>query len=252
MFALPVFGQEWGNLSMTFYFDSSDVPLRKPVEVPGDPLCMPENLKPLSEALLVDPQTKGIENIVFYLDTKLSPLETTQIHPELREPTHSNVDLSIRDCVYSPHVFLLRVGQKLSLFNADRYGHNPNFLFFNNDLESRLQPPDYTIELSPKLSEKAPTPIRCNLHPWMQAYAVVLDHPYVGISDRNGHLEIKNLPTEKELTFRIWHESLAGQLSFLTIRGEKKGLNQNRLRIKISQGENDFGRIPLPPSGFLK
>jgi hypothetical protein len=252
MFASPVFSQQWGNLSMTFFFDSTDVPVRKPVEVTGDPLCMPENLKPLSEALLVDPQTRGIENVVFFLDSKLSSLETVQIHPDLREPARSTIELSIRDCVYSPHVFLLRVGQKLSLFNADRYGHNPNFLFFNNDLESRLQPPDYTIELSPKLSEKAPTPIRCNLHPWMQAYAVVLDHPYVGISDRQGRLEIKNLPVGKELTFRIWHESLVGQLSSLTIRGEKWALTQNRLRLKISQGENDFGRIPLPPTGFLK
>ncbi len=251
-FAINAKSDEWADLSMTFVYNATDVPARKPVELPADPLCMPESLKPLSEALLVDPESKGIQNIVLFLDTKLSPLEKSRYHPDLREAGESTVEFTIRDCQYSPHIVALRVGQKLSLTNNDRYGHNPNFLFFNNDLESRLQPPDQKLEISPNVGEKAPTPIRCNLHPWMQAYAVVLDHPYVGISDKEGRLKIEKLPVGKELTFRIWHESLSGPLSSLTIHQEMWPLTQNRIRLKIRPKGTDLGRISLPPAVFLK
>jgi hypothetical protein len=244
--------EEWADLNMTFFYDATDVPERKPVELPNDPLCMPESLKPLSEALLVDRESKGIQNIVVFLDTKISRLDRSHFHPDLREPVESTVEVSIVDCQYSPHVFALRVGQKISLKNNDRYGHNPNFLFFSNDLESRLQPPDQMLQISPSVGEKAPTPIRCNLHPWMQAYAVVLDHPYVGISDKVGHLKIEKLPVGKELTFRIWHESLFGSLPSLKIRGESRPLTQNRIRITVKPSGSDLGGIPLPPAVFLK
>ena len=250
--AINVQSDEWADLSMTFLYDSTDFPEQKPVDLPDDPLCMPESLKPLSEALLVDRESKGIQNIVVFLDTKLSPLDKSQLHPDLREPGESTVDFTMLDCQYSPHVFALRVGQKISLTNNDRYGHNPNFLFFNNDLESRLQPPEQKLEISANVGEKAPTPIRCNLHPWMQAYAVVLDHPYVGISDKKGHLKIEKLPVGKELTFRIWHESLAGSLASLSIQGKTRPLTQNRIRLKIGPSGSDLGRIPLPPTVFLK
>ena len=37
-------------------------------------------------------------------------------------------------------------------------------------------------------------PVRCNNHPWMQAFVNVSPNPFFAVSDENGHFEINGLP----------------------------------------------------------
>ena len=61
-----------------------------------------------------------------------------------------------------------------------------------------------------------PVKVACNIHPWMNAWLVVKDHPYMAVSDDNGKLEIKNLPAG-EWSFQIWQEK-AGYLREVAFR----------------------------------
>ncbi len=121
-----------------------------------------------------------------------------------------------------------------------------------NSPETRLLPPGEVIRIEPQFAERAPTPIQCNIHPWMKAFVMVADHPYVGIGSEHGEIEIRNLPVGKEIVFRVWHESFSGAIDSLTIRGREVKLEQNRLKIKIEPTGNDLGRVKLPPSAFGK
>ncbi|MEZ6125260.1 MAG: hypothetical protein R3C49_19095 [Planctomycetaceae bacterium] len=47
--------------------------------------------------------------------------------------------------------------------------------------------------------------MKCDFHPWMMAYWLVLDHPYAAATDAEGNFTISNLPVG-EHEFRIWHE----------------------------------------------
>jgi hypothetical protein len=37
-------------------------------------------------------------------------------------------------------------------------------------------------------------PVRCNNHPWMQAFINVSANPFFAVSDTSGHYEIKGVP----------------------------------------------------------
>lgn len=244
---------EWVNLRMQFVFQADVAPIPKPIEFPvGDPTCMPENLRPISEAMLVDPKTMGIRNFVIYPDTKKTSFSENEIHPSLRTPANPDVDIEIRDCSFKPHVVALRTGQRLKLLNGDGYGHNPSLVFFVNPPESRLQPPGEPLIATPRMGERAPTPLQCNIHPWMKAYVMVAEHPYFGISNREGEILIEKLPVGKEIVFRIWHENLAGPIPSLYIKGRKIDLEQNRLTMIVDSQDMEWGEIACEPSWFAK
>ena len=49
--------------------------------------------------------------------------------------------------------------------------------------------------------------IKCDVHPWMKTWVVVLDHPYWGVTDADGNyaIDLNGLESgEYELCF--WHE----------------------------------------------
>ena len=39
-------------------------------------------------------------------------------------------------------------------------------------------------------NQEDPFYIKCDVHPWMKTWVVVLDHPYWGITDENGNYSI--------------------------------------------------------------
>src|SRR5207249_1420864 len=56
-----------------------------------------------------------------------------------------------------------------------------------------------------KKPERTPMPIKCDLHSWMKAYQLPLEHPFAAVTDEEGKFEIKGLPPGK-YTFIVWHE----------------------------------------------
>lgn len=56
-------------------------------------------------------------------------------------------------------------------------------------------------------------PIREQIHPWMQAWVGVMEHPFFAVTDAAGRFEIKGLPAGA-YTLEVWHER------FVSVRGE--------------------------------
>ena len=54
-----------------------------------------------------------------------------------------------------------------------------------------------TIAAEKWKSHYFPSSISCGIHPWMQAKLFVLGHPYFAISDKEGKIEIPNVPAGK-------------------------------------------------------
>jgi len=48
--------------------------------------------------------------------------------------------------------------------------------------------------------------LACDIHPWMSAYACVVNNPYYALTEKDGKFEIKGLPPGK-YTLTIWHEA---------------------------------------------
>jgi plastocyanin len=259
-FSLGVFGasssttiaQEWADLQITFIYDSEVVPERKPVDMSKDSVCVQAhgNTKPLSEEMIIDVATKGIKNMALYPDRKKSGLEATDIHPSLANPRAEPVTLDNNKCVFNPHVAVARKGETVKVLNSDQTAHNANFAFFNNAAVNPLIPVGAFKDIVLTDSETAPTPVDCNVHPWMRAYLIVSDFPYAGVSDDKGVLKIEKLPANKKITFKVWHENSNKSIANVNLGGANVELAKGLLELTLKPGMNDLGAMKIKPDQF--
>jgi len=142
------------------------------------------------------------------------------------EPPKEPVVLDQVGCVYVPHVVALMTGQTLEIRNSDATLHNVMCNPFKNKpfnegmpvkggkIEKVFAKPEFKVDL------------RCVLHPWMLAYAHVLDHPFFAVTKEDGSFTIKGLPPgEYELSVKHEANRFAADPATLTIKvgaGESK------------------------------
>jgi hypothetical protein len=58
--------------------------------------------------------------------------------------------------------------------------------------------------------------VRCDLHPWMQGWLGVLDHPYFAVTDAEGRFTLRDVPPG-DYTLAVWHERLGTGTSRVTV-----------------------------------
>jgi hypothetical protein len=109
-----------------------------------------------------------------------------------------------KGCEFSPRVFGMRAGQPLAMGNSDRLMHNVKSPEFNQAFP-------FGVKRTMTLNDDAVmATIKCDVHPWMRAYAGVVEHPYFAVTNEDGAFEIKGL-VDGEVTVEAWHEKLGKQ-----------------------------------------
>lgn len=117
------------------------------------------------------------------------------------------VVLDQNGCSYSPRVVGLIAGQKLAVKNSDKTFHYVwGTLAGGKELWNKPQGPGAAqLELDPATAKPGDVvELKCGAHPWMHAYAVVMDHPYFAVTDAKGKFEITGLPIGT-YTLEAWH-----------------------------------------------
>lgn len=111
------------------------------------------------------------------------------------------------NCEFAPHVLLLPQGAALSILNSEAMLHNVRA--FNEDTEMLFNDamPKKGQVLKKRFNEPGRIILRCGIHHWMHAIAVVQEHPFYAITDSNGHFKIEGIP-EGTYTLSVWHETL--------------------------------------------
>jgi plastocyanin len=239
MVTSPVWSQETGSLKVRFVYGGEPIK-PQPIVVDKD-IQFCGNFGLLSERLLVNADNGGIKNVVLYVYTGRGGSELPQ--QPVANKTH---DLATRNCRFEPHVILLRAGDTLRIGGGDGVGHNANVSFFANSPQGIMIPPGAPQIIPIAKPEPAVIPVDCNIHPWMRAYIVALDHPFAGISDDDGLIEIKGLPAGGNLIFRLYHEAADGPIQHVLIDDEHVTLRRNLLELAIRPGVNDLGTIKIP------
>lgn len=241
--ASSAMAEGWGTLKGRFVYDGKPPQLDKLI-APGlkinDPdVCKVTDQKDVS--LQVNPANKGIGNVFVYLYSRRSP----KIHESLEKPATPSVQLDNVACMFVPHAVFVRTDQKLNVINSDACGHNVHtFPLRNAGLNQMLQPNDKTgLMAAVPEKEILPIQIKCDIHPWMSAYALILDHPYAAVTDENGNFEIKMIP-EGDHLFAVWQEK-AGYIRKPSKRAD------NKLEVEITDGNTvDLGDILVDPALF--
>jgi|CXWL01.1.fsa_nt_gi plastocyanin len=233
---------EWGDLKATFIFDGTP-PAPKRVDITKDPqFCGKFDL--VDEELVVNKENKGIANIVAYLyTTNTSP--KPPIHPDYAAQAEAKLVLDNKNCRFEPHVVYLTTTQTLVLKNSDQVGHNTNYGGTRNVAFNDLIPAGAQMEKHLTVGgERAK--VMCSIHTWMSAYVVVSETPYGAVSDKDGKLEIKNIPAGK-WTFQFWHGGIGGYVADVKQNGKATKWDRGRFDITIKPGMNDLGEIKYEP-----
>lgn len=200
----PASAAEYGDVRGQFLFEG-DVPERKVLHAKGDTtvkdnaVCAAETL--YSDALLVDPGTKGIANVFVYL------VRPGNVHPDLKKSAEEEVVFDQRGCRFIPHALIVRTDQKVRVLSDDPVVHNTHtFPLRNQAVNFILQSKDRDgVAVNMPITELLPIEVKCDIHRWMSAYWLVIDHPYAALSDGQGKFTIEKLPAGTH-KFRVWHE----------------------------------------------
>jgi hypothetical protein len=100
-------------------------------------------------------------------------------------------------CMYEPFVFGVVVNQPFKIRNSDPLLHNIHATpklnkEFNFGQPVKGQETDKSFDQAEILVR-----IKCDVHPWMLAYAGVCEHPYFAITDKDGNFKIADVPDGK-------------------------------------------------------
>ena len=236
--------QQWGNLKVRFAFDG-EAPKAQPVEITKD-LAFCGKFKPVDETLLVNAENNGIANVIVYVRTK-----DVAIHPEYDKLVKVPVKLDNKGCRFAPHVTLLWTKRTLELSNSDMVGHNTAVSTFFNDPINPLIPSGGVLKKQYQAEERLPAKVNCSIHSWMSCWLVIRSNPYAAAADKNGLVEIKNLPVG-ELEFQVWQER-AGYISKVKVAGKPAEWLRGRTKITIEAGKTaDPGDVLVDPALFQK
>ena len=231
-------GQHWGDLKMKFVYDGTP-PAPKPINVDKDvQFCGKFGL--VDEEMVV--KNGAVQNVLVFAYTKD---KTPPPHPDYAKNLSEKVTLDNKGCRFEPRICCLRPAQTLVLKNSDSVGHNTNYNVRDAGAGNPLIPAGASVDVHFDREGTFPGgQVSCNIHPWMKAYIVVRDTPYMAVSDEKGEILIKNLPVG-EWTFQIWHET--GYVETPIVKGTPVEWKRGRPDIKIVAGVNDLGEIKFKP-----
>jgi plastocyanin len=237
----PAVASGWGTFKGRVVFDGA-APSPRILQDKGkaakDPTICAVDGPIMSEQLVIDDASKGVKNVLVYF-----PRPTAVNEDAKKGMVGQSVDFDQKKCMFEPHVMGLMVGETVTIRSSDSVNHNVNVKLkatqFNNIVVAVKPQP---IELAGK--ESTPGAILCDIHPWMNAWWMVIDNPYITVTDKAGNFEIKNVPAGTQKVV-VWQEAVKGGGFVTAPSGEEVTIKAN------DTTEKDFkieaGKL-LPPS----
>jgi len=201
-----------------------------------------------SERIVVDEATLGLGNCLVFLKS----IAAGKDWPESMRSEDRTFLLDQKGCKYVPHVSWFRTGTQLVIGNDDKAEHNIHgYRNTMSDTQFNVssEPGSKKDNIEQAYLEKPATYIvKCDIHPWMNAYAFVVEHPYYALTsstDKPGEFVLENVP-EGEYTLVIWKEGMVetplesdGKISSYSYSAEIV----KELPVKVEAGKT----VEIPP-----
>jgi plastocyanin len=205
------------SINGTITFDGKVPPL-KPLAMDADPACAKKHSAPVPNEMLVLGNGNTMGNIMVWVSKGLPAGKTW---PAPKTP----VTLDQKGCQYVPHVQGIMVGQAYKILNSDGILHNVHALpkinrGFNRPMPANVKEATATFDKAEPMFQ-----IKCDVHPWMNAYLGAFTHPFFSATGTDGKFTISGLdPGTYEIT--AWHERLGTQTATVTV-GANETKSQN-------------------------
>jgi plastocyanin len=199
---------------------NGQAPKPKVLDMRAVPACAAQHANPVFDESIVVGAGNELQNVVVWVKdgSKLGGQVPAQ-----------PVVLDQKGCVYSPHVVAAMVGQELKVKNSDDMLHNVHGLAKDNgefNISQNQKGQENKIDGTKAVETYK---LKCDVHPWMNAWVVVLDHPFFAVTGDDGTFAIKGLKDGK-YTLVAWQE--------------KMGLQEKEVEVKDGKATADFQFAP--------
>jgi hypothetical protein len=123
--------------------------------------------------------------------------------------------LDQQGCAYLPHVLLVPVNKPVQILNNDGILHNIHSFSTRNKPFNKPQP-KFLKKMDQTFSTVENVSVKCDVHGWMSAWVIVVDHPYHAVTDASGKFTISDVPPGT-YTVEFWQETLGKQTAQVTV-----------------------------------
>jgi plastocyanin len=188
-------------------------PERLKIDMSQDPVCSITGGENLAEQYVV----RGGKLANVYVYVKDGPQEAMRAAPQSTAP----VALDQVGCKYTPHVIAVMRGGSVEFRNSDGTMHNIHTMPTGNPTVDVSQGAKGAPETRKFYQPEIMMPVRCNNHPWMNAFINISATPFFAVTDADGKFEIKGLPPGK-YTLAAVHEKLGEQTISIEIASKEQ------------------------------
>jgi plastocyanin len=180
------------------------------IDTTMDPACGVTGPQPKAEQYIV--HDGKLANVYLYVKNGPSAAMNTLTPPA------GPVILDQKGCVYTPHVIAIMRGGSVEFRNSDATMHNIHTMpaMVGNETIDISQGPHGAPQIKDFPQPETMIPVRCNNHPWMNAFINVSPTPFFAVSDPLGHFELHGLPPGS-YTLGAVHEKLGEQTIQVTV-----------------------------------
>ena len=193
-----------GTVSGTVTYSGAAPPPKK-LEVTKDvAVCGKESH--VDESLVVG-ANKGIQNVV----VSIKGIKQGKAMDALG----ASFVLDQKVCAYKPHVLVVPINKPLKILNSDGILHNIHSYGKKNPPKNIAQP-KFKKEITETFAQPEAIPVKCDVHGWMSAWIVAVDHPYYAVTDATGKFTIADVPAGT-YTVEFWQEKLGVETKPITV-----------------------------------
>jgi len=195
----------FGSIKGTIKF-SGPAPKRIKIDITMDPGCALAKEDNYTEQFLVD--HGHLANVFVFIKSGIAPTSAgPNAHPVILDQV---------GCRYVPHVIALQQGGSVEFRNSDPTMHNIHMAPTDGPSMDVSQGPSTKPQTQQFPTPEIMLPVRCNNHPWMNAFINVAPTPYFAISNIDGSFSIPSLPPGT-YTLAAVHEKLGEQDIQITV-----------------------------------
>lgn len=195
-----------GTIDVTVSYAGPVPPLRQ-VNMASTPACAAAHKDPVyDDRLLV--QNGRLANAFVWIRRGLED----RVFARPTDP----VVMDQRGCLYVPRVAGVILGQPVRFVNSDSESHNvhgkPKVARGWNFMMSRRASTRTIYVSKPEVAIS----VGCDVHPWMQAYIAVVEHPYFAVTPAEGRVSLRQVPPG-DYELAVWHERLGTKERAVTL-----------------------------------
>jgi len=182
-------------------------PKMRPIDMSKEPYCQKLHNPPIKTQDVEAGPGDTLKDVVVYISAGDEGAATPS----------TPVRFDQKGCEYLPHVLTMEANQPLQIYTDDPVAHNIHPMPKLNEEWNKSQPPG-APPIDVKWDKAEFIPVKCNIHPWMHGYFVVLKTSHYGVTGDDGTYAIKNVPAGK-YTLTAWQEHMGTLTQQVTVSG---------------------------------